>query len=385
MNPTGMIPAATGPPARCDDSAVAAGPVEMINPPYTLARDPEIEDGVRRLVQDVLTAVVQELTPSAVVLHGSLGRGEGLAYRLRDDVHLASDIDLVAVYRGPTSILRVLRARKQAKALSYTLRHTARVDVVVRAAMLLRWPPASLTSFKLQRSARVVYGQVRLASPARTGVADIPPGDITNLLLKRGAGLLTAWRLLAAGDGDLHGDIARAVRAKVDPAFLACVDAWLYQNGEYDHRIIVKVDRFRRLFARALPRLQAEFEATVHEWLVPTSALDRSRTAHLARWRRAVVEWLACYEGYQQWSRRTRVGFMTSYARRHPLHFLARIARGARRTALGLASSRTQIRVVPMLLKLALREGESREGADLGALVGSFSRVLGQPEHVMGE
>jgi predicted nucleotidyltransferase len=385
MNPTALIPSATGPPARCDARTPAAGPVKMTDLPYTLARDPEIEDGVRRLVEDVLTAVVQELTPSAVLLHGSLGRGEGFAYRVGDDVHLASDIDLVAVYQGPTSILRSLQARKQAKALSKALRTKVRVDVVVRAAILLRWPPASLTSFKLQRSARVLYGQVRLAPPSRIGVADIPPGDITNLLLKRGADLLTAWTLLAAADGDLRDDIARTVRAKVDPAFLACVDAWLYQEGAYDHRTMVKADRFRRLFASARPRLYAEFEATVREWLVPAIGVDRSRTVQWARWRRAVEEWLACYEGYQHWNRRTRVGFMTSYARRHPLHFLARIARGARRYGLGLASSRTQVRVVPMLLKLTLGEAEPRDDANLRALVGGFSRVLGQPEPVMGE
>jgi hypothetical protein len=385
MHLTAMIPSATGPPPRCDDRTPAAGQVEMTDLPYTLGRDPELENGVRRLVEDVLAAVVQELTPSAVVLHGSLGRGEGIAYRVRDDVHLASDIDLVAVYQGPTSILRSLRSRKQAKALSLALRAKARVDVVVRAAMLLRWPPASLTSFKLQRSARVVYGQVRLAPPARIGVADIPPGDITNLLLKRGAGLLTAWTLLAAGDGDLPEDIAREVRATVDRAYLACVDACLYQNGAYDHWTMVKADRFRRLFASARPRLHAECEAIVRDWLVPTNAVDHSRTAHWARWRRGVEDWLGCYEGYQHWNRRTRAGFMTSYARRHPLHFLARIARGARRYGLGLASSRTQIRVVPRLLKLTLGEGEPRDDAHLRALVGGFSRVLGQPEPVMGE
>ncbi len=347
---------------------------------YTLTGDPEIEAGIQRLIEQITSAVVKELTPAAVVLHGSLARGEAGAYKTGNQVHVVNDVDLVAVYDGPTAAFRSLLARKRAKALAEALSRKLprmQVDLITRPAILLRWPPPSLAYFQLLRSARVLYGGVRLAAPSRVRLEDVPPHDIARLLFTRGGGLLGAWVWLTTADGDLREEIARAVQLDVDKAFLACGDALLYRHGQYDHRAVVRAERFRILRSRgngAGPRLSEEYEIAARDRLYPSSQVTLSRGKLLRRWQGAVEEWLACFKSCEHWQLHPR-SYRASSPEWHPARLMPRMVNVARRLSGGLPSARQQRTVLPMLLQLAL---DDRNGE---ALYETVSRVLKTKAH----
>jgi hypothetical protein len=129
-------------------------------------------------------------------LSGSFARGEGGAYFSGQEIRTTSDLDLIAVYRGPDSLIRAALARRSARKLAKQLSRNfprARLDLTTRPAFLLRWPATTLDYHELLRSARLLHGELRLPPPSEVRIDDIPPGEITRQLRKRGAGLLLSW------------------------------------------------------------------------------------------------------------------------------------------------------------------------------------------------
>jgi len=346
---------------------------------YTLTGDSQVEDGVRNLLAQFTAAVVAELTPAAVVLSGSFARGEGGAYQVDGAIRATSDIDLTVVYRGPTSLLRAILARPGAARLAAKLNRTfpsVRVDLATRPAALLRWPAATLDSYELLRSGRALYGTVRLAPPSQVRIEDIPPGEIAQQLCKRGVGLLISWVRLMTAEGSWDADVARSVQLDVDKAFLACGDAWLFRYGEYDHRLLVRVERFRalpRLPHSPTARLREEYERSAHDRLHPSADLSPLRTAHLERWQRAVEEWLRCDESYASWTRDTRPSASTPQLGRHPVQTVRRAINALRRVSRGLPNEGQQREALPLLLQLTLAD------RDDAALRGTASALLQTP------
>ena len=335
----------------------------MSDRPFTLTGDSRIEAGVRTLLQDITAAVVAELAPSAVVLSGSFARGEGGAYLCGQEIRATSDIDLVAVYSGPGSVVQAALARRGARKLAKRLSRTfprARLDLTTRPAMLMRWPATTLDYHELLRSARQLYGAVRLPPPSEVRIDDIPVSEFTRLLRKRGAGLLLAWVRMSTADEVLGSDIAQSVQYDVDKAFLACGDAWLYRHGEYDHRLLVRVERFRRLLSIRLgptARLHEEYERSAHQRLLPSPDIGLLPAVYRERWRRAVEEWLRCYESHEAWSGSLRNGSPPVLGGWHPVRAVKHTVGVVRRLILGLPTEQQQWDALPVLLQLALENG----------------------------
>ncbi|MGH7612855.1 MAG: hypothetical protein ACREMW_02270, partial [Gemmatimonadales bacterium] len=128
----------------------------MADRPFTLTGDPRVEAGMQALLRDITAAVVAELAPAAVVLSGSFARGEGGAYLSGQEIQATSDIDLIAVYRGPDSVVRAALARRTPRRLAKKLSRQfprARLDLTTRPAILLRWPATTLDHHELLRTA----------------------------------------------------------------------------------------------------------------------------------------------------------------------------------------------------------------------------------------
>ena len=126
----------------------------MTERPFTVAPVSETESAVGALLHALRDDVVSSLAPDALLLSGSFGRGEGGAFMAGDAVCTVSDLDLIAVYRGPTSVVRTILARRSAANLVSRWRRTfpgAQIDLTVRHALLLNWPPATLDYFALLR------------------------------------------------------------------------------------------------------------------------------------------------------------------------------------------------------------------------------------------
>ena len=335
----------------------------MSDRPFTLTGDSRIEAGVRTLLQHITAAVVAELAPAAVVLSGSFARGEGGAYLCGPEIRATSDIDLIAVYSGPDSLVRAALARRSARKLAKQLSRSfprARLDLTTRPAFLLRWPATTLDYHELLRSARLLHGALRLPPPSEVRIDDIPPSELTRQLRKRGAGLLLTWVRMSTADEVLSTDIAQSVQLDVDKAFLACGDAWLYRHGEYDHRLLVRVERFRRLLSIRLgptARLHEEYERSAQQRLLPSPDIGLRQAAHRERWRIAVEEWLRCYESYEAWSGSPRNGSPPATAGWHPVRVVKHTIGAVRRLVLGLPTEQQQWDALPILLQMALGNG----------------------------
>lgn len=85
----------------------------LLELPYTAAADPEIESDIRSLLEQISSAVTAELQPAAILVRGSLGRGEGAAIRVGGETRVTTDIELMAVYAGRGATLRSWSARRR--------------------------------------------------------------------------------------------------------------------------------------------------------------------------------------------------------------------------------------------------------------------------------
>jgi len=325
---------------------------------YTITPHSDAEAALRTLVDQLRDAVVAELEPAALLLSGSFARGEGGAYMAGGVVRTTSDLDLIAVFRGPFSVVQTVLARRKAGALSQRLRRRfpgTRIDLTVRPALLLTWPPATLDYYDLLRSARVLHGALRLPSAAAVRLDDIPPEERRRVLVKRGVGLLAAWLRLSDG-ADLASDAdGRALESDIDKAYLASGDAWLHRYAHYDHRLLVRMERLRNpyLIREPTDTLRFEYEASGRRRLTPHAIVSRSAAAHRARWLGAAEEWLRAAALLDAWEQHPDAPRDI-----HPWRHPARAARHAiatvRRVARGLPSPARQREALPLLLRLAL-------------------------------
>ena len=325
---------------------------------YTITPHSDAEAALRILVDQLRDAVVDELEPAALLLSGSFARGEGGAYMAGGALRTTSDLDLIAVFRGPFSVVQTVLARPKARALTHRLRRRfpgTQIDLTVRPALLLTWPPATLDYYDLLRSARVLHGAIRLPSDAAVRLDDIPPEERRRVLVKRGVGLLTAWLRLSDAT-DLACDAeARAVESDIDKAYLASGDAWLHRYAHYDHRLLVRMERLRNPYLIREPsdKLRFEYGASGRRRLVPHPIVSRLAAAHQARWLGAAEEWLRAAELLDAWEQHGDAPRDI-----HPWRHPARAARHAfatvRRVARGLPSPAHLREALPLLLRLAL-------------------------------
>ena len=330
---------------------------------YTITPHSDAEAALRTLVDQLRDAVVDELEPAALLLSGSFARGEGGAYMAGGVVRTTSDLDLIAVFRGPFSVVQTVLARRNAKALAQRLRRRfpcTQIDLTVRPALLLTWPPATLDYYDLLRSARMLYGAVRIPPPAAVRLDDIPPEERRRVVVKRGVGLLSAWlRLSDATELACDAD-ARAVESDIDKAYLASGDAWLHRYAHYDHRLLVRMERLRNpyLIREPTDRLRFEYEASGRRRLTPQPIVSRSAASHQARWLGAAEEWLRAAALLDEWKQHPAAPRDI-----HPWRHPARAARHAiatvRRVARGLPSPARQREALPLLFRLALGDDGS--------------------------
>lgn len=335
----------------------------MAERPLTIAPHSEAEAAVRALLHQIRAIIVTELEPTALLLSGSFARGEGGAYLAGGTVHTTSDLDLIAVYCGPASLVRSVMARRRAARLSARLRRMfpdVRIDLTVRPALLFLWPPATLDYYDLLRSARTLWGAVHLPPPAAVRLDDIPTEELRRALVKRGVGLLAAWlRLATANDLPTEAQ-ARETQSEIDKGFLVCGDVWLHRFDKYDHRLLIRMERLRHLPLRDGPSdsLRKEYDASGRCRLAPGRSVSRSAAPYRARWREAALEWKRAADLLAEWGRR-RAAPRGMHPWRHPARAVRHAIEMVRRLVRGLPSPERQRAALPLLLQLALEDGRS--------------------------
>jgi hypothetical protein len=374
----------------------------MLELPYTAAADPEIETDIRSLLEQIASAVVADLQPAAVLVRGSLGRGEGGAIRAGRETQVTTDVELVAVIAGRGATVRAWRAGRRTGALREILAETFAVpqlDLVTVPERLMQEPPPSLATFEMLRSSRLLSGTVQLARPSTVPVEAIPVSDLMRRLRRAGNGLLFAWSRLAVGNGEMPEVTARAVRTTTDTAFMACGDMWLFRTRHYDHRIAVRAEWLRLPFSSGpglTDRLREEYQLAARESLFPTVRGTLSRAQSIGRWERAAVEWLGCYRSSRQRAWWGRYGLEMPGSGVHPMRrAMENMIEPVRYREDGAISVQAQRAVLPLLLEWSLDgwDDPSRrdrvasllssrrdEARDLSYLVMKFLHALKLPQ-----
>ncbi|HKE89599.1 MAG TPA: hypothetical protein VKB45_04620 [Gemmatimonadales bacterium] len=373
----------------------------LLELPYTAAADPEIESDIRTLLEQITSSVVADLQPAAILVRGSLGRGEGAAFRADRETQVTSDVELVAVLTGRGATVRAWKARRRTAVLRDTLAETFAVpqlDLVTVPAQLLREPPPSLTTFELLRSSRLLSGTIEIARPSAVPVERVPASGLMRRLRRAGNGLLFAWSRLGVGDGELPEGISRAVRATTDTSYLACGDVWLFRTRHYDHRLAVRAEWLRLPFSAGpglTARLRDEYQIAAREMLFPSPRGGFSRAQSVARWERAAVEWMGCFRACRQRAWWGRYGLELHRAGIHPVrHALEELLEPVRHREEGTISVHAQRTVLPMLIEwtldgwddpvrrdrvAALLNSSRDEARDLSYLVLKFLKTIKLP------
>mgnify|MGYP006271841169 FL=1 len=210
---------------------------------YTLDGDPAVEARIDADQQQIAAAVVDSVPAHsfvALVLMGGYGRGEGGYVVTEDGPAPFNDYDYFVVVRRTSGAQRAALHRELAElAETLTVRVGVEVDFALLSAEHLRRAEYSLMNAEMRWGHRVVAGAPHVLAAMRAmPFVDLPHGELTRLMLNRGALLLMDQqqllerRSLGAGGGMDSGE--REVFFKyLFKAVLACGDTRLAADGRY--------------------------------------------------------------------------------------------------------------------------------------------------------
>lgn len=218
---------------------------------YTLDGDASVEDRIARdqaLIADSVQALLSPPEFRALVLMGGYGRGEG-GYVVRDGRPAPyNDYDYFVVVRGLDRNRRqglgqdlAVRARELGQAVG------VEVDFALLREEALPAAEYSLMNAEMLWGHRVVAGDpdvLKAMPPMPFG--RLPPGEITRLLLNRGALLLMNQKRLAEG-GSLSAEAQEVCFKYLFKAVLACGDARLAGNQAYHPSYVKKRELLQSL------------------------------------------------------------------------------------------------------------------------------------------
>lgn len=224
---------------------------------WTLDGDAGVEARIgadQRLIAQAVMDTVPAEQLVALVLIGGYGRGEGGFILTPDGPAPYNDYDYFVLVRKGNGAPRAA-LRSTLAALGKTLRQQVGVEVdleLLPAEQLKRAEP-SLVFAEMRWGHRVVAGELRaLNVMPRMPFHRIPPGEITRLMLNRGALLLmNQQRLDSRRPEDPDPDLADTERELfmkyLFKAVLACGDARLAAAGMYHPSYPEKLKRLESL------------------------------------------------------------------------------------------------------------------------------------------
>lgn len=270
---------------------------------YTLDGDATVEARIARdqsLIADAVQSLVAPPTFVALVLMGGYGRGEG-GYCLRHgQPEPYNDYDyFVAVRQTGRSQRRTLQQALAQRAK--TLEHEVGVEVDFALLRQERLPKAeySLMNAEMLWGHRVVAGNPHVldAMPSMP-FARLPRGELTRLLLNRGALLLMNRQRLA--DGSVLGPERQEVFFKyLFKAVLACGDARLAGTGAYHPSYAQKLERLQRMDWSGKASFMELYTQAWEQKFHPD--YGRYAAEDAARWQERVVRlWLETLAWFEQ-------------------------------------------------------------------------------------
>lgn len=203
--------------------------------------NPAADALVQEHLRQVVASVRQSCRPTAILLTGSFGRGEGSVLIEGDEIRILSDIEIAVVSSNPAD-------REPLRRLSEELSASSGIETCLfwmRPDSLRRWrikslsfgkQPLSVKIHDILAGSRLLYGERPLAS------------ELNATLIPRWEGLRLVFnRMIEALSVDLRG-LEPAAQAKATcKLVLACGDALLIDRQLYDVSLEERIARIRSI------------------------------------------------------------------------------------------------------------------------------------------
>ncbi len=300
-------------------------PAEQVQPPggrYTLDGDAAVEariDRDQRLIGEAVRAAVDPDHFRALVLMGGYGRGEGGYVEIDGEPAPFNDYDYFVVVRHCSAACRrEISARLCDLARELETRVGVEVDFALLREGRLGLAEHSLMNAEMRWGHRVVVGDPGILQAMPPMPFDrLPPGEITRLMLNRGALLLmNRQRRLRAEH--LDGE-RRAVFFKyLFKAILACGDARLAARGQYHPSYPVKLERLEALDLRHHDKFMNLYRLAYRHKFHPDYASLADE--HPDDWQTRVVwTWLETLRGFEAQRLGRSILHWDEYCRAHVL------------------------------------------------------------------
>lgn len=206
----------------------------MTDQPYTTTGDVRAERSLGALVERITDATGRVPGLDAVLLGGSVGRGEATVRMSAHGPVIESDLEVYLVGRS-----RALRHAARSLTRQLTKAHSVEVSVawldprrlkLGRAKNLSRQPSQTIQLYELATGTRVIHG----AAPAIASVnpARLPLAEGVRLILNR----------FAEGSRHLTAETSESGRW-MDKILIACADTMLLAGGQYTVRYQERAER----------------------------------------------------------------------------------------------------------------------------------------------
>lgn len=208
--------------------------------------DSYIEGHLRYIVKNILEVAPN---PDAIVLTGGFGRGEGSVLREGAVVKPLNDYDFVIFAPTRFDIPEVLSRLTSQLAREIGIDF---VDIGFMSTHQLDSLPPTIFNYDLKYGSNVIYGNKDILNtiPAYSP-KDIPLWEGQRLLFNRMAGILGGFSV-DRFHRELTGTETQYMNNQVLKALLACGDALILLQGEYNHLYQVRQETFNCIFKKGI-------------------------------------------------------------------------------------------------------------------------------------
>jgi predicted nucleotidyltransferase len=162
---------------------------------YTQERIPEIEASIDKLLQKIVSLLIRSLSPSSIILHGSLARGEGTVLFSNGKMQFVSDIEIGCVTkkwwkRSMLSALQSSLEKKFSVEITLSMFLPARFNIGRTSNWVLVQNPLTLEQYELISGLRVLWGFDPRQSSVLPSPTRINNWDVLRLIFNRVAELV---------------------------------------------------------------------------------------------------------------------------------------------------------------------------------------------------
>ncbi len=211
------------------------------NKQFTHQGDPEIKKYIRDLLERITSMILMKITPVAVFLYGSIGRGEGTLYREDGQLIVASDFEVGCVSKRWSDRKRLPPLKEK---IEHDIGHEVTLSFFLPKRIKLStssnftFSPSrvpTIESYEISESAFFLYGNDIRTNVSYSDPSRIPLWEGLRLVFNRMAEFAIAFQ---------NGNNNQKIKA-LNKIKIACGDA-----------ILITINKYHYLYSQRLGNLQ---------------------------------------------------------------------------------------------------------------------------------